>query len=108
MFGDDERDRVAALAEMERLSRVRTNFDQPAAREVFKQYLNSDRRFDLFDKDALVRRVQECKAQGAVLDLTDPVLRGLEPRPQATDTDPSNAAGCIWKLSHDQGSARRG
>jgi hypothetical protein len=81
MFGDDERDRVAALAEMERLSRTRTNFDQVAAREVFKQYLGQDRRFDEYNKDALVRRVQECKAQGAVLDLTDPVLRGRAPRP---------------------------
>lgn len=81
MFGDDERDRVAALAEMERLSRTRTNFDQVAAREVFKQYLGQDRRFDEYNKDALVRRVQECKAQGAVLDLTDPVLRGQAPRP---------------------------
>ena len=81
MFGDDERDRVAALAEMERLSRVRTNFDQVAARETFKSYLNADRRFDGFDKDALVTRVQECKQCGATLDLTDPVLRGLEPRP---------------------------
>jgi hypothetical protein len=81
MFGDDERDRVAALAEMERLSRVRSNFDTVAARETFKSYLSADRRFDEFNKDALVRKVQDCKAQGAVLDLTDPVLRGLDPRP---------------------------
>jgi hypothetical protein len=81
MFGDDDRDRVATLAEMERLSRLRTNFDQVAARQVFRSYLDGDRRFDEFDKDKLVARVQEAKACGAVLDLTDPVLRGQAPRP---------------------------
>jgi hypothetical protein len=81
MFGDDERDRVATLAEMERLSRVRSNFDTVAARETFKSYLSADRRFDEFNKDRLVARVQECKQCGATLDLTDPQLRGLEPRP---------------------------
>jgi hypothetical protein len=80
MFGEDERDRVAALAEMERLSRVRSNFDTVAARETFKSYLNADRRFDGYNKDALVARVQECK-QGATLDLTDPVLKGQGRRP---------------------------
>ena len=81
MFGDTERDKVSTLAEMERLSGVRTNFDQVAAREVFKQYLDADRRFDGYDKDRLVARVQECKACGATLDLDDPVLKGQEPRP---------------------------
>ena len=81
MYGDDERDKIAALAEMERLSRVRTNFDQVAARETFKSYLNADRRFDEFDKDALVSRVQECRSCGAILDLDDPRLRGQPARP---------------------------
>jgi hypothetical protein len=81
MFDKTERDMIVALNEMERVSRMRTNFDKPAAREVFKQYLDADRRFDGFDKEALVKRVQECLSCGATLKLDDPRLRGLEPRP---------------------------
>jgi hypothetical protein len=81
MFGNDDRDKISALAEMERTSRVRANFNQVAARETFKAYLDADRRFDGYDKDALVKRVQECRSCGAVLDLDDPRLRGLEKRP---------------------------
>jgi len=58
-----------------------TRFDQIAARETFKEFLNQDRRFDSYNKDALVRRVQECCSNGAVLDLDDPRLKGHEARP---------------------------
>jgi hypothetical protein len=51
MYGEDERDRVAALSEMERYARTRSNFDQVAARETFKSYLQADRRFDGYDLD---------------------------------------------------------
>ena len=34
-----------------------------------------------FDKDRLIDRVVECRSNGAVLDLSDPRLMGLEPRP---------------------------
>jgi hypothetical protein len=81
MYGEDERDRVAALSEMERYARTRSNFDQVAARETFKSYLQADRRFAGCDLDRLVRCVQEAKASGAVIDLDDPVLRGQAPRP---------------------------
>ena len=66
---------------MERTSREKTNFDQVAAREKFKEFLERDRRFDEFDKDRLVARVQECRSCGAVLDLEDPRLKGREARP---------------------------
>ena len=36
MFGNDERDMMAALATMERLSRERSNFNQTQAKETFK------------------------------------------------------------------------
>jgi hypothetical protein len=81
VYGDSQRDKISALTEMERLSRVRSNFDQVAARETFKGYLQADRRFDEFDKDALIARVQECRQCGAVLDLDDPRLKGGEARP---------------------------
>ena len=81
MFERDQKDLVVTLGEMDRQSRIRTNFDQPAAREKMAGWLSQDRRFDEFDKDKLARRVQECRQSGAVLDLDDPVLKGGEPRP---------------------------
>ncbi len=81
MHGTDERDLLTTLASMERLSRQRSNFDTTAARETFKHWLDSDRRFDGFDKDRLIARVQECRASGAVCDLSDPRLRGQPARP---------------------------
>ena len=81
MFGDEPKDLYATLSQMERLSRERTNFDQMAAREKFKEFLERDRRFDDFDKDRLVARVQECRSCGATLDLDDPRLKGGEARP---------------------------
>jgi hypothetical protein len=81
MFEKDQRSLCQALTAMERQSREATRFDQIAAREKFKEYLGQDRRFDPFDKDALVRRVQECRSNGAVLELDDPRLQGKEARP---------------------------
>lgn len=81
MFTADKRDLCATLTHMEKVSREATRFDQIAARDKFKDYLDQDRRFDAFDKLALVRRVQECRSNGATLDLDDPRLKGSEPRP---------------------------
>ena len=85
MFGNDERDMMAALATMERLSRERSNFNQTQAKETFKSYLQLDRRFDQFDKDVLVDRVMHCRSRGARLELDDPRLKGGEPRPLERD-----------------------
>ena len=81
MFGDGDMDKKAALATMARLSIERCNFNQIEAKEKFKEYLQSDRRFDQFDKDALASRVMLCRSNGAVLDLDDPQLKGGERRP---------------------------
>lgn len=81
MFGSDPRDMTAALATMERLARERSNFDQMAARQTFREFLSQDRRFDGFDKDRLIARVQECRSCGAALDLEDPRLKGQAARP---------------------------
>ncbi len=81
MFGDDPRDLCAALSQMEQIARQRSNFNQLEAKQQFKTFLHNDRRFDLYDADKLVDRVMLCKSNGAVLDLDDPQLRGLPPRP---------------------------
>jgi hypothetical protein len=81
MFDNDTRDKVKALDFMEKLSRERACFNEVAARSKFKEFIRQDRRFDDYDADALVRRVQECRASCAVLDLDDPRLKGGEARP---------------------------
>lgn len=81
MFGNDPRDLARTLGEMERLARDRSNYNQIETKERFREYLQTDRRFDAFDKDALIERVMLCRSNGAVLELDDPVLRGGDRRP---------------------------
>ena len=82
MFEKDERDLCATLSEMENRSRIVTNFDQPAALTKMAAWIKQDRRFDNFDAERLSKRVQECLASGAVLDMSDPYLKkGGERRP---------------------------
>ena len=81
MFERSPRDLAATLTEMEKTSRLRSNFDQIAALEKMKSYLEADRRFDGYAKDKLAQRVMECRRSCAVLDLDDPVLKGQPPRP---------------------------
>ncbi len=82
MFGNEPRDLALALAEMEFESRKKTNFDQVAQKDIFRSYLQADRRFDGFDADRLIERVREAKYNGRTLDLDDPFLqRGGSKRP---------------------------
>lgn len=81
MFDTNERDMVKTLAEMERLARERSQFDQTAAKQVFREYLERDRRFDPYDKDKLIAHIQECRQSCATVDLQDPRLQGREARP---------------------------
>ncbi len=82
MFGNEPRDLALALAEMEFESRKKTNFDQTAQKDLFRGYLQADRRFDSFDADRLIERVREAKYNGRTLDLDDPFLqRGGQKRP---------------------------
>jgi hypothetical protein len=82
MFSDDPRDLAKTLGEMEREARVRSNFNQPDAKETMKRWLSSDRRFDTFDADRLIERTLEARSCGRTLDLDDPFLqRGGNKRP---------------------------
>ena len=82
MFGRDPFDLTSTLAEMDRQARVRANSNQNEARDMVAGWLKQDRRFDQFDHDRLASRVQQCKSNGAVLDLDDPFLRrGGQRRP---------------------------
>ena len=82
VYGKDERDLAVTLTRMSDLARERSNFNQHEAKETMAKWLADDRRFDSFDKQRLIERVQDCRYRGAVLDLTDPQLQlGGSPRP---------------------------
>jgi hypothetical protein len=76
MYGDTEKDLCATLSHMHRAAVERCNYNQIEAKEVLKGYVQADRRFDQFDPDRLVARVEEALSCGRVMDLTtDPYLR---------------------------------
>lgn len=83
MYGDSEKDLCASLSEMHRVAIQRANFNQVEAKEILRGYVQADRRFDQFDPDRLVERIQECRSNGRTADLLeDPWLRrGGEKRP---------------------------
>jgi hypothetical protein len=82
MFGRDDRNMAATLQEMHRVSLWRTNSNQGEARELFRNYLKDDRRFEGYDKDRLMDAVTRCRSNGAALDLQDPYLfKGGQKRP---------------------------
>jgi hypothetical protein len=81
MFGTSPRDLCATLSEMERVALERSRFNQIEARDVLKSWIRNDQRFAQYNPDVLAARVQECKSNGAVLDLDDPRLRGQPARP---------------------------
>ena len=77
-FGTDV---PATLTNMHKTAVERCNFDQNEAKQKMREYLAYDGRFRDYDHEALINRVQECRSNGAILDLDDPVLKGQEPRP---------------------------
>ena len=82
MFGTDPRDLVRTLSEMESLARQKTNFSQTEAKQKMVEWLAHDRRFDAYDAQRLIERVQLFKHNGVVLEMDDPqLLKGGQPRP---------------------------
>jgi hypothetical protein len=76
MYGNDERDLCATLSEMHRVALRKTNGNQIEAKEILRDYVGCDRRFDPFDPDRLVERIHECRSNGRTADLLDdPWLR---------------------------------
>jgi hypothetical protein len=81
MYGNDPRDLTAALRQMAQTSVDVSWGNKIEAAQKMEKWLEQDRRFDSFNKRALVERTMLCRYNGAVLDLDDPELRGLPPRP---------------------------
>jgi hypothetical protein len=76
MYGDSERDLCATLWQMHKTAVERANCNQIEAREILRGYVQTDRRFDEFDPDRLVKRIEECRSCGRTADLfSDPYLR---------------------------------
>ncbi len=81
MHGDGHADMMAALRSMSNVALQRNKYDRIAARETMRGFLEHDRRFDPYDKQTLIRRVEECQYSGAKLNLDDPRLKGEPERP---------------------------
>ena len=81
MFEKNPADMTRTLGEMFHAAYNRSNCNQNAAKEKFKEYVRQDKRFSDFDRDRLADRVMECRSNGARLDLDDPYLHGGERRP---------------------------
>jgi hypothetical protein len=81
MYGTDPKDPAATLTGMHKTAIERSHWDQNEAKQKFREFLAYDGRFRDYDHEALINRVQECRSNGAILDLDDPVLKGQEPRP---------------------------
>jgi hypothetical protein len=81
VFSNDEKDKMETLSAMARLSVDRCWGNKVEAKERFKEWLGHDNRFAGYDHDKLAERTMLCRSNGAALDLTDPTLRGLPPRP---------------------------
>ena len=82
MFGFDEKDMCATLAQMAKTAYQRGNCAQSEQKQLMREYLSHDGRFAPYDHNRLIDRTLLCKSNGAVMDLTDPYLfRGGHKRP---------------------------
>lgn len=83
MFSKDERDLCATLNQMHKIAIERAHLNQIEAKNIMREYVGRDRRFDAFDADRLIERVHEARSCGRTMDLLDdPYLqRGGQKRP---------------------------
>ena len=81
MYGDSEADLMRTLGTMAETALHKCRQNKVEARDVMQGFIRNDRRFDGYDPAVLARRVEECRSNGAKLDLSDPRLRGGEARP---------------------------
>jgi hypothetical protein len=75
MFDKRDLDMVATLSEMHMRARDKAKFNRDVARGIMSDWVQQDRRFDAYDPQRLVDRVQQRSASGGVMDLNDPFLR---------------------------------
>jgi hypothetical protein len=60
IFGNDPLNMRHALGKMVQQAHIDANCDRDAANQRVRNWLDLDRRFDTYDKDRLVARVEEC------------------------------------------------
>jgi hypothetical protein len=80
MFENDHKGMKAALAQIQGEALNRCNRNMVEARDKIIEALSYDRRFDKYDHNKLIERVEDAWGRGAHLDLDDPNL--LKQRPQ--------------------------
>jgi hypothetical protein len=82
MWGNSERDLLESLSQMARRSRDSKNGNLVEGEKQLVEWIQNDRRLDVYDPQRLAERVNYCRTNGARLDLTDPqLLRGGRARP---------------------------
>jgi hypothetical protein len=81
IYGNDLTNMRQSLGRMVQQSYIDCNCNRGEAAQLMKEWLTHDRRFDSFDKERLVAKVEEVGMSGGHLDLSDPYLHGGARRP---------------------------
>lgn len=80
LFGNDEKAIKNTLEQMVYEARSRTNYNQTETYRKVREWADNERRLDNYDKDKLVKKLEETKQSGAYLDLEE-CLRGRQDKP---------------------------
>ena len=81
MYGNKPENLQATLSRMIQEAHIRNHCDRNAANRDVRAMLDTDRRFDQFDRDRLLAKANEAGSCGGRLDWHDPFIYGGNPRP---------------------------
>jgi len=80
-FGNHEHNLKQTISRMRKEAYYESNCSQDEADRKVRSWMDQDRRFDNFQKDALLTEVKRVSACGGYLDLSKPQLYGRPRRP---------------------------
>jgi hypothetical protein len=80
MFGNDHKSMKSTLAKMQAEALSKCNSNQVEAKDEVIEALARDRRFDQYNHQRLMERVQDAWGRGVQLDLDDPALMRVPPK----------------------------
>jgi hypothetical protein len=80
-FGNDVNAMRSTLGRMVQAAYVSNNYSKPKCYQTVRHLLDHDRRFDSYDKERLLAKLEECGKTRGRLDLNDPYLLGGQKRP---------------------------
>jgi hypothetical protein len=81
LYGNDLVNIRHSLGRMVQQSYIDAKCNRNEASQMMRGWLDTDRRFDSYDKSRLLQKVDEAGKSGSRLDLTDPWLFGGDKRP---------------------------